>query len=237
MTLLSIFYHILNLFLSVEVRTVGLIGAVTLSARNIFRVPRELAHSSYTGQFRIFLDLNAPSLVFGQMPVEFVHLVIRHHVQYALDFIHREEMTAYIEHISTVLELRCVINVHHRQNKSRDIRIFHSSHDTRRQQFLQTLESIVKAAGCFCFNSDILLRDFQLISFRTQIIGSRIQVQVNYRRSIALIHDCDIGTSYLRITFYKLLDLYFNRVGQTVEIDAEFLRQGQCSLSHLNLFW
>ena len=69
-----------------------------------------LAHGADFRQFGIFLDFDAPALVFRQMPVENVDIVEGHHVNQFLQVVHREEMTAHVNHKATVAVLREVLH-------------------------------------------------------------------------------------------------------------------------------
>ena len=71
---------------------------------------RFLADRSYLGKFRVFLDLDAPSLVFGQMPVEVIDVVQGHHIDKFFQIIDREEMSADIHHEAPVAESREIIH-------------------------------------------------------------------------------------------------------------------------------
>ena len=66
------------------------------------------AVSADKGKLGITLDLDAPALVVGQMPVETVELVDGHDVKIALDCIHAEEMPCAVEMHASVGEPRPV---------------------------------------------------------------------------------------------------------------------------------
>ena len=61
-------------------------------------------------QFRIFLDLDAPSLVVCQMPVETVHVVQGKNIDELLDRIYREEVPGNIEVHTTIWETWVVVD-------------------------------------------------------------------------------------------------------------------------------
>ena len=58
---------------------------------------RALANGTDGGEFGILLDLDAPALVVGEMPVEGVHVVESKHVDVGLDAVDGEEVAAYVE--------------------------------------------------------------------------------------------------------------------------------------------
>jgi len=62
-------------------------------------------------ELRIFFDFNPPALVIRQMPVKHVQFVQRHRVKNGFDFGLAEKMTAHVEHESTPLEARPVLNL------------------------------------------------------------------------------------------------------------------------------
>ena len=62
-----------------------------------------VADSSFGGQLRITLDLDAPARFVGQVPVEDVQAKGRHDVQILLHFFFAEEVTAFIQHETTPL--------------------------------------------------------------------------------------------------------------------------------------
>lgn len=62
------------------------------------------AVGSDTGQFGVALDLDAPALVIGQVPVKPVDLVQGEDVNKFFDICSREEMTCGVEHGSPVGE-------------------------------------------------------------------------------------------------------------------------------------
>ena len=60
---------------------------------------------------RITLDFDAPSGSIGQMDMETVELVFRHHINLLLEEGDREEMTGNIEHQTAPLVGRCIHDV------------------------------------------------------------------------------------------------------------------------------
>ena len=61
-------------------------------------------------QARIFLDLNAPALVFGQVPVELINLEKGDDIDVLLHLFDREEVTADIDHHATIFEGWLILN-------------------------------------------------------------------------------------------------------------------------------
>src|SRR5688572_20744356 len=69
---------------------------------------RLLPASADTRQARVLPDLDAPSLVLGEVPVEGVQLVARHEVDVPLDERHRLEVAADVEMEAAPGEAWCV---------------------------------------------------------------------------------------------------------------------------------
>ena len=107
----SITHHVLHLFLGVVERTVWTVCLCTFACPVHLSVLLNLgdrsvitatALSTFAREQGILLYLGTPSLVVGQMPMEYVHLVYCHQIQHFLYLLHGEEMTAYIKHETTV---------------------------------------------------------------------------------------------------------------------------------------
>ncbi len=73
-----------------------------------------LANRPHLGQARIALDLGAPALVVGQVPVQHVEFVERQDVDIGLDFVNREDMAAAVQVGTAVSERGLVLNLHPR---------------------------------------------------------------------------------------------------------------------------
>ena len=65
---------------------------------------RSLSHRTHLGEAWIFLNLYAPTLVFGQMPVKIVDIMHGKHIYHFFYVFHRIEMTTHIEHKSAICE-------------------------------------------------------------------------------------------------------------------------------------
>ena len=66
----------------------------------------------------ILLDLNTPSLVLGKVPVELIDLEHGDDIDVLLHLINREEVTAYIDHHTAILEGRLIRNANGRDHPS-----------------------------------------------------------------------------------------------------------------------
>ena len=73
---------------------------------------RGIAPGSDLGEARVALDFDAPSLVFGEVPVKAVHFVLGHQVEVALDEIHVKKVAADVEVHSAVGKSRLVAHGH-----------------------------------------------------------------------------------------------------------------------------
>ena len=59
------------------------------------------------GQLRIFLDLDPPALVLGQVPVKIIELILRHQVDVLFNELDRHKMPRDIEMHAAVAETSC----------------------------------------------------------------------------------------------------------------------------------
>ena len=95
--LCSVSYNLANLILCVEVGTIRL----TLQLKTVYAVCtcnlRILANATDLGELGILLDLDTPALILGDVPVETVHLVHCGCIDYGLNLVNSEEVTANIE--------------------------------------------------------------------------------------------------------------------------------------------
>src|SRR5690606_41989608 len=66
----------------------------------------------------LLFDLDAPALIFGQMPVKTVHLVMRHEINVFLYEFNREHVPSDIEMHPAVGEARVIVNGYYRDRKS-----------------------------------------------------------------------------------------------------------------------
>ena len=74
--------------------------------------------STDLGQAGILLDLNTPALVLCEVPVELIDLEHRDDIDVLLHLIYREEVAAYIDHHTAILEGRLIRNTNGRDRPS-----------------------------------------------------------------------------------------------------------------------
>ena len=117
------------------------------------------------GQFRIFLDLDAPSLVVCQVPVEAVHIVQGKNIDELLDRIYREEVPGNIEVHTAIRETRIVVDT---GGRKLDVHSFGHGGD-RLTQGLHAIENT--GVGC-SGDLDAVLADQQAVAFRVPDVGS-----------------------------------------------------------------
>ena len=114
-------------------------------------------------QFRVFLDLDAPALVVRQVPVHTVDLEQSQYIQVFLHILYRDEMTARIEHDTTIFETRFVF---HRYAGSRPgnaadgCRAF----DFGRKQLHECLHAVEQALRCLCLDCHAFRSDIQRVA-------------------------------------------------------------------------
>ena len=90
----SILNNFFNLFLSEKVGSVwsSIILSRIFTNHGLFPLTPDLR------EFRIFFDLDTPSLIIRQMPVEHAQLMQSQHIDKSFHLIHREEMATHIQH-------------------------------------------------------------------------------------------------------------------------------------------
>ena len=183
--LLGIGHHVLNLLLRVEVRAIDLVGPVG----TVFEVGDVAVGSRCAdgGEFGILLDLHAPALVVGEVPVEAVHFVIRHHVEHSLHLFNGEEVTGYVEHETAIGKARLVLNGNARQGVLGDGGVLLAGHDVCGQNLLDRLEGIVETEHALGTHGHLALVDHEVVS--TFVHRARIECHVKKRSlSIGLCH-------------------------------------------------
>ena len=98
-------------------------------------------------QFRVSFDLDAPSLVVRQVPVEDVHLVQRQQVERALHLFDREEMARHVEHQSPVGQGGAVVDRRGGQFHGTDLRRARRLLRQELPQRLHRIEGPLRSAG------------------------------------------------------------------------------------------
>ena len=119
-------------------------------------------------QLRIFLDLDAPTLVFRQVEVHGVDLEHRHDVDFFLHILHGHEMATRIHMKTTITETRSILYVTALSHP------FHTRHFgwafyLGRQQLHKTLHAIKSALSRLCLDSHTLGRNSQSITFLSHL--------------------------------------------------------------------
>ncbi len=135
-TTFCIFDNFFNIFLSVK----------STMNRAVF----VFAPGTNLGQFRIFLDFNAPSLVFGEMPVQTVHFVISQQIDIAFYKIFGHEMTTAVQQHPPPTESRFIDDVNSRDRPVNISFDFFSGFDFQWQKLangLNTVEQSSRHAG------------------------------------------------------------------------------------------
>ena len=132
-------------------------------------------------KFGIFGNLDAPTLVVGQVPVQTVHLVERHDVENALHLVLVEEVTSNVEHISTIRQQWFVFDVKHR-NVPLSLRS-RLGIESLGHELTQGLQSIEEASTMRSFDFDVLFGDFERIGFcaHDALVGNQRNHAVSYR--------------------------------------------------------
>src|SRR6478609_2841587 len=91
------FHGITHQFPDLVLGVIATITGVVIPRAGITANDGAIAVSAYGSKQGIFFDLDAPSLVFGQVPVKIIHLMQGEVVNVLFDKTYREEMTSYIQ--------------------------------------------------------------------------------------------------------------------------------------------
>ena len=131
-------------------------------------------------EFRIFLDLDAPALVLGQVPVQPVDLIGGGNVDVALGLLNRPEMTAGIQMDAAVVKTRGVQDGHAGEEPG-GIGLLVAI-DLRREHLLQRLDGVEDAAEGRRFHIDTFGLDLEEILLRAHV---RVQAEVDLAAALA----------------------------------------------------
>ena len=142
-------------------------------------------------QLRIFLDFNAPALVFRQMPMKTVYFKQRKDINISFDVFNWHKVTTRVQHNTTIAETRSIFHTDSRclpSNSFYHRRTFNFS----RQQLHKCLHTIEKALYCFCYYRYVLFIHFQQISFIIFDIGRWVNRKCNitFVTHLSLISGC-----------------------------------------------
>ena len=142
-TLLCIFYNLFYIFTGIETTIAYSIRLYISPCADLAVAP-----SANLGQLRVFLYLDAPALVLGQVPMEAVHLVSSHNIKNLLYLLLAVEVTALVEHKSTPAETRLIENRHCRNAPLLYTLIGYSCHNIAWHKLFECLESIEETGRC-----------------------------------------------------------------------------------------
>ena len=149
-TLCCIGNHLANLILSVEA-TIGcaipLYGVKTMTYEGL------LTHSTLLSKLGVCLNLDTPTLIVGEVPVQAVELVCGEDVDVVLHVSHREEVARYIEVSTTICKGGLVSD-----KTVGDVAV------VRYDDLTQGLQAIVYASLCATDDDDTLLADGHLVA-------------------------------------------------------------------------
>ena len=104
-TTAGVFHDLAHVVLCVESAVPRSVSLVAARITGRFAAP-----GADLRQERVFLDLDAPALIFGQMPVEHILFVHGHQVDELLDRLLRHEITADVEHHPAIGKMRLVFD-------------------------------------------------------------------------------------------------------------------------------
>ena len=182
-----------QIFTSVEIGTILLVCPVsTMLHRRHIGVG---SHRTHLREFGIFLHFPTPSLVFGQVEMELIELVNRHHIEHLLHLLHTEEVARHIEHKTAVRESGFVGDLHQRQFVSDNLFILHSSSNAGWQHLLQTGQTIEETAGSGTFQADAISSHRKFVALLSESFVEGLIVHQLERRTFSLLVEKSRSTS------------------------------------------
>ena len=222
--LLGIGHHVANFVLRVEVRAVGLVNPILLGLIEIGEeaIGGDAAHG---GELRIFLDFHTPALVVGEVPVEGVHLIVRHDVEHAFHLVDREEVARDVEHEAAIVKARFVGNGHQWNGVRRNgvlhcERVFFTGHHVGGKQFLHALEGIEEARGGLGLDVDFVEGHGEGVAAVFEFRGG-IEFR-HLEEGVGIIgHDADLCACHRRIEIGEALHFVDFLFGQSRMADTE----------------
>ena len=145
----GVLYHVLDFLLRIEAAMLGSLALDALGAD--------------LGQFRVFLDLDTPTLVVGQVPMQTVDLEERQDVDILLYVFDRHEMAARIQHDAPITKARLILDSDRRGGPS-DIRYHGRAFDFRRQQLQERLHTVEQALRGLRLDAYVVFRNIKGIA-------------------------------------------------------------------------
>ena len=225
-------HNLAALLLCVEVWAVGL--ACVVAAINAVGNPVVAACCTNGCEAWVFLYLEAPSLVIGEVPVETVELVVRHHVDYALYFIEPEEVAAHVEHETAVFKAGRINDAHHGQCILGNALILYTGHHIRRENLLDTLECIVETVGAVCADGNAAGGDVECVTLAAKLLAT-VVTRHGYERIGSLGLHLNAVACCVAEVLCELHRLGRKAIGQLACCYCETLRQNKCAAAHCHL--
>ena len=148
----SILYNFLGFFLRIIAAYRNAVVFVGSRSRNCF-----LPMRTNLCQFRVFLDLDTPTLVFRQVPMEIIDIVHSQHINDFLQIIYREKVASDIYHKPAVSETRIILNRSCR-NSSQRLSVCY------RKRLVNCLDTIENSSFSRPFHGNSVSRNLQFVS-------------------------------------------------------------------------
>ena len=140
---------------------------------------RLLAPRADLGQPGILLDLDAPALVIGEMPMKDIELVQRQQIDVTQHEVLGHEVSRHIEHRAAPAKARNVLDLHARHRPG-DALNRHGGENLRRQQLAQRLRRVEQPRRLRRAHRHLRWRHRQAIAFCAQISSIVIQRENDY---------------------------------------------------------
>ena len=148
-TLAGVLHNVFHFFLGVisavflAVKFTG--GTAEMSSNSL------LTPSGYFLQFWVFFNLNAPALVFGQVPVKAIDFISGQHVDEGFDLFNGKKIPPNVQHGSPISKSRVVFNV--------DSGEFCTCRSLNREKLDQRLNTVKQSSRLPGLNLDLITTD------------------------------------------------------------------------------
>ena len=198
MTFGGVGHQVAEFLLRVETAMTDRVIAVGIASEHGAAAP-----SAGVGQLGITLDLHAPPLVIGEMEVELVHIVHRHHIEIAFHRIEGDEVAAHIEVHAAVGELRMVNDASRRK-------LYRVGLHARRDALAQGLDGVEDTGSVGAAHDDFVGADVNLVRLRG-LAHSRVLHQEDAGGG-GLVQRLD-----LQLDFQEVVEIFVEELGFTLQ--------------------
>ena len=197
----GIFYDFTALLLCVETAVTLAVVETGVTSDDSAGTPGALR-----GQLGVFLDFDAPALVFGDVPVEAVHAMQGNQVNIFLHELQGEEMACAVEMHATIAEARLIGNGDCGQAHGLWLLGEHG------QRLAKRLDATEHASRGLSADGDALGRNADLVAFLM------LNLRIESKQNVASCHLRHLVLLAQRLAGQRLLRHFTNVVGQEVSV-------------------